>query len=348
VRWSTPPIRSAGGTKRAAEFPDRGPERTGEISFRYDKITLAKVGPRRPTARPSTVSEWPTIRPELAGKRYGVRGDLSGLKDALAAAKSEVAIELKTKDPMFTPEERAHLRFDLLEYAARDCRISGAAITGSSATEQEDQWSDIDLAFGVVDAAELPSVLSDWTARMYDQHLALHHLDVKSGAWIYRVFLLPSTLQVDLAFVPATEFRALAPTFRLMSGRANEPRHVPPPQPLDLIGLGWLYALHARSCIARQKLWQAEHMISGIRDHVFALACIRHDLPAVHGRGIDQLPSGVTAQLESSLVRELNVVELLRAFRVVVAGLLSEIRRADSELAGRLQEALTHLTESSR
>jgi len=247
---------------------------------------------------------------------------------------------------MFTPEERAHLRSDLLEYAARDRRISGAAITGSGATEHEDQWSDIDLAFGVVDAAELPNVLADWTARMYDQHLALHHLDVKSGAWIYRVFLLPSTLQVDLAFVSGTEFRALAPTFCLVSGRANEPRHPPPPQPLDIIGLGWLYALHARSCIARQKLWQAEYMISGIRDHAFALACMRHGLPAAHGRGIDQLPSGVTAQLESSLVRQLDAVELLRAFRVVTHVVLSEIRSADSQLAGRLQEALTHLTES--
>ncbi len=74
---------------------------------------------------------------------------------------------------------------------------------------------------------------------MYDQHLALHHLDVKSGAWIYRVFLLPSTLQVDLAFVSGAEFRALAPTFRLMFGRANEPRHPSPPQPLDIIG-SWL------------------------------------------------------------------------------------------------------------
>jgi len=247
---------------------------------------------------------------------------------------------------MFTPEERAQLRSELLEYAALDCRISGVAITGSGASGQEDQWSDIDLAFGVVDAAGLPGVLADWTARMYGQHSALHHLDVKSGDWIYRVFLLPSTLQVDLAFVPGTEFRPLAPTFRLVSGRANEPRHAPPPQPLDLIGLGWLYALHVRSCIARQKLWQAEYMISGMRDHALALACIRHGLPATHGRGIDQLPDGVTAQLERSLVRQLDVVELWRAFRVVTDALLNEIQSADSELAGRLQGALTHLTES--
>jgi hypothetical protein len=182
---------------------------------------------------------------------------------------------------------------------------------------------------------------------MYYRHLALHHFDVKSGAWIYRVFLLPGTLQVDLAFVPASEFRALAPTFRLMFGKANESRHAPPPPPEDIIGLGWLYALHARSCIARRNLWQAEYMISGIRDSALALACVRHGLPAVHGRGIDRLPVGVTAPFEGSLVGNLDAAELSRAFRVAVDGLLTEIRSTDKELAGRLQETLTSLSETA-
>jgi hypothetical protein len=173
-------------------------------------------------------------------------------------------------------------------------------------------------------------------------------MDVRAGEWIYRVFILPSTLQVDLAFAPATEFRPLASTFRLISGKANESRHAAQPQAADLIGFGWLYALHARSCIARQQFWQAEYMISGIRDNALALACIRHGLPAVHGRGLDRLPSEVTGQLESSLVQRLDGAELSRAFRVAVDGLLSEVRSADAELAGRLEEALTCLTETSR
>jgi hypothetical protein len=247
---------------------------------------------------------------------------------------------------MFTPEERAQLRSDLLKYAASDQRIGGAAITGSAASEREDQWSDIDLAFGVVDAGELPNVLSDWTARMYDQYSAVHHMDVNSGPWIYRVFLLASTLQVDLAFVSAAEFRALAPTFRLMFGKANESRHAPPPPSDALIGLGWLYALHARSCIARRHLWQAEYMISGVRDNALALACLRLGLPTAHGRGIDQLPVGVTAPLEGSLVRQLDTAELSRAFRVVVSGLLSEIESVDEELAGRLGETIRRLSET--
>jgi hypothetical protein len=246
---------------------------------------------------------------------------------------------------MFSPEERARVRSGILEYAARDQRISGAAITGSAAAGREDNWSDIDLAFGVGNAAELPNVLADWTAHMYDHHVALHHVDVRTGEWIYRVFLLPSTLQVDLAFVPAAEFRALAPTFRLMSGKANEPRYASVPPHGDIIGLGWLHALHARSCIARQKCWQAEYMISGVRDCALALACIRHGLPAAHGRGMDLLPSEVTAQFEGSLVRRLDAVELARAFRVAIHGLLSEIRNTDVQLAERLHGGLTSLTE---
>ena len=248
---------------------------------------------------------------------------------------------------MFTPEERAGLRSALLEYAANDNRISGAAITGSAADAREDRWSDIDLAFGVSQSAELPDVLADWTAHMYQQHLALDHLDIQAGAWTYRVFLLPSTLQVDLAFVPATEFRALAPTFRLIFGEANEPRDFPPASAGDLVRLGWLYALHARSCIARGKVWQAEYTISGVRDQALALACIRHGLPAVHGRGMDLLPSGEAAEFEGSLVRQLDSDELSRAFRVVVHGFLGEIRHVDEELAGRLQAALTELVEPS-
>jgi hypothetical protein len=87
-------------------------------------------------------------------------------------------------------------------------------------------------------------------------------------------------------------------------------------------------------------------MVSGIRDNALALACIRHGLPAVHGRGLGLLPSGVAAQFEGSLVRQLDTSELSRAFRVVVHGLLSEIRFADEELAGRLQGVLLSLIET--
>ncbi len=86
-------------------------------------------------------------------------------------------------------------------------------------------------------------------------------------------------------------------------------------------------------------------MISSIRDHTLALACIRHGLPSVHGRGIDLLPSGIVTQFEGSLVRQLDTAELSRAFQVTTLLLLSEIRNIDEALAERLKETLICLSE---
>jgi hypothetical protein len=246
---------------------------------------------------------------------------------------------------MFTWQQRGEIRSDLLQYAAQDRRISGAAITGSAAVESEDEWSDIDLAFGVSDDADRTEVMADWTAYMYEQHRAVHHMDMAAGAWIYRVFLLPGTLQVDLAFVSAAEFRPLAPTFRLVSGNAGEARYLPPQSPHDIIGFGWLYALHVRSCIARRQLWQAEYMVSGVRDCALALACLRHNLPAVHGRGMDRLPNDLIARFEGALVREIHAAELSRAFGVAVERLEDEIRFVDEELGSRLCGSLALLRQ---
>jgi hypothetical protein len=220
-------------------------------------------------------------------------------------------------------------------------------VTGSAANGPGDAWSDIDLGFGVGDAAQMRDVLRDWTARMYERHQALHHFDVMAGAWVYRVFLLASTLQVDLAFAPAGEFGARAPTFRLVFGRAAELPHVTPPAADGLIGLGWLYALHARSSLARGRLWQAEYMVSAMRDQVLALACLRHGLPAREGRGMDSLPAEITRPLGAALVRGIEAAEIARAFRAATEGLLAETRRVDESLGARLEATVLELCDGA-
>jgi hypothetical protein len=244
---------------------------------------------------------------------------------------------------VFSPEERDALRTELLELARTDSRITGAALTGSASVGDQDRWSDIDLAFGVRPASELKSVLDKFGARMYSNHHALHHLDVTSGSWIYRVFLLPNTLQVDLAFAPETDFGARAATFRLVFGHAIAPTPAPVPNVQDMIGYAWLYALHARSSLARGKVWQAEYMISAMRDQVLALACVRLGLPAREGRGTDALP----ADVKTPLVRTLDPGELLRALQVVTSALQREIHSADPQLEIRLAQTLQALTETA-
>ena len=246
---------------------------------------------------------------------------------------------------MFTPEERTRLRDALVARARADERITGAALTGSASRDAEDRWSDIDLALGVAADADAGRVMADWTGAMYREHGAADHLDVVSGAVVYRVFLLVSTLQVDIAFAPEGEFGPTAPTFRLLFGRAVDrmPADGAAADRAGLVGMAWLYALHARSSLARGRVWQAEYMISGVRDHVLALACVRYGVPAVQGRGMDQLPAEVLAGFAAGLVRSVDGGELERAFRAVTESLIVEIGLVDAGLAGRLSGVLREL-----
>jgi len=248
---------------------------------------------------------------------------------------------------MYTPEDREKIRSELVALARDDPRITGAALTGSASVGREDRYSDIDLAFGVRTAADVSAVLDDRVVWLKKRYGALDHFDITAGAWVYRVFLLPSTLQVDVACVPESEFGPRAPTFRLLFGRANELTTERGPRVHDLVGWGWLYALHARSAIARGLWWQGEYMVSAIRDQAIALACIRHGLPSAYGRGADALPREILAAFEGAIIRELTSKELVRAMAVAVDVLVNEIRPADPALAADLDGTLRELVTTA-
>jgi predicted nucleotidyltransferase len=242
---------------------------------------------------------------------------------------------------MYTPQERTALREALVEAARSDERVTGAALTGSAALDAEDAWSDIDLAFAV--AGEPEPVVADFTGRMYREHDAVHHMDVVVGRTVFRVFLLANTLQVDLAFWPEADFGATTPKFRLLFGTAQELDQVRPPEARRLIDLAWLHALHARSSIARGRGWQAEYMIGRVREYALALACLRHGLPAVEGRGLDRLPAEITTPFAETLVGGLD--DLDRPFHAVVELLAAEIDLADPGLGARLTPLLREVAK---
>lgn len=248
--------------------------------------------------------------------------------------------------PIFTPEEREQLRSKLVSAAEADSRIVGAAHTGSGSTGSIDRWSDIDLALSLAPDASSDEVLASWTKVMYDENCAVAHHDVRYETTLFRVFLLRNTLQVDIAFWPSTEFRAIGANFKLIFGAANDPRPVSNPDTKEFIGMGWLYALHVRSSIARSRLWEAEFMLRGMRDQVLTLACLRHSLKVHQGRGIDDLPLELRTHLAECLVRSLDRRELERANAATLEALCEEIKFADAELWKSLQEPLRVLLET--
>ena len=249
---------------------------------------------------------------------------------------------------MFTTEQRDYVRDRVLDLARTDPRVTAGALTGSTAVGAEDSWSDIDLAFAIAAGISLEAVLADWTAVLEQELGALHHWDLRAGAWIYRVFLLPDGLEVDLAVTPEQEFGARGPRFRPLFGPTRQVAPAAAPDAQYLVGLGWHHVLHARSCIERGKPWQAEYWISGIRDHVLALACLRLGEEAVFGRGSDRLPAGVTDPLIDTLVRSLAQAELRRALAVATACLISELEAWDPPLGARLKPPLLEFGMSQR
>ena len=248
---------------------------------------------------------------------------------------------------MFSIPEREALRDRLIAAARSDDRITAAAVVGSGANDDEDAWSDIDLALRLADGLEPDDLAAEWTTRIYESASAVDHLDVWSDSTLFRVFLLSNSLQVDISFWPGDAFAAWGPSFRLLFGESNEPRPPRSPAPGALIGMGWLYALHARSSIARGRALQANHWINGVRDQVITLACLRHGLPAHEGRGVDDLPAGLRQSLAETLVRELDERELHRALTASVGALLEEAQRVDPDREQRLRETVWGLVATA-
>ncbi len=137
---------------------------------------------------------------------------------------------------MFSVEYRDRIRDRVLEHAASDPRVVAGAIVGSLALDQGDRWSDLDLSFAVVEGVPVLEVLDDWTRSAVAEFDAIHLFDQPSGASLYRVFLFPGCLQVDLSFTPAFAFGATSPSFKLLFGQAVDKPYPQPPSAEDLFG----------------------------------------------------------------------------------------------------------------
>jgi hypothetical protein len=241
---------------------------------------------------------------------------------------------------MFSREERERVRAALVHAAQSDSDISGAAHLGSAATDRLDDWSDIDLALCISPRAAVDDVIAAWTARMYADHAAVAHCDIRRRETLYRVFLLRNTLQVDLSFWPAERFRATGPKFKLIFGSAKEADLSANDSTAELIGLAWLYGLHVRSSIARRRLLQAEYMLSNMRNRVIALACLREGFSTSEGRGFDDLSNDQKSSFAQCYPSSVDFEELQRALQQTMRALINEIRLQDRDLAEKIGSTL--------
>jgi len=245
---------------------------------------------------------------------------------------------------VFTVEERERIRERLIERAQADPRIVAAAEVGSRAQGPGDRWSDIDLTFGLAAGVSVADILAAWTPEIEREFGAVTLFDLPHLSSVYRVFLFPGLLQVDLSFTPGHEFGALGPKFKLLFCEAVARIQPAAPTAAYRFGLAAHHALRARFSIERERFWQAEYWISSLRDEGLALACMRRGLAAGYARGYDDLPADVREFFSAAIVRSLDRTELMRALAVAVEGLLRESAEA-GELAKRVSGELAQLIQ---
>jgi hypothetical protein len=245
-------------------------------------------------------------------------------------------------DIVFSIDDRNRLRDRVLDIASSDPRVVSGAVLGSLAHGEGDRWSDLDLMFAVADDVAVTEVLEAWTRTVVREFDAIRLFDLSNGPITYRVFLLPSSLELDLSFTPASEFGAGGPRFRLLFGGSVEKPYGSPPPANELLGYAVHHALHARSCIERGRHWQAEYWISALRDRALALACRRRGLDGAYGRDFDELPAEVVGPFTGALVQSLERADLRRALGNAVTVLLRESAEA-REMAEKVESQLREL-----
>ena len=243
----------------------------------------------------------------------------------------------------FTTTERTLVYERVLEIAKTDARVTGGAVVGSIASNKADELSDIDITFGIKNGIEPEQVLNEWTELLNVEFNVVHFFDIRHATAIYRVFLFPNCLELDLSVVPENDFGAIAPNFQLLFGNSNKPKDSPKSHIVDLIGLSWHHVLHANAAIHRHKPWQAEYWMSALRDHVISMKCIRLDLPPFYAKGADSLSQQEMQGMASTLIKSLDLSELRANLMLISQFLIAEIQHHDEKLAKRLADVFQKL-----
>ena len=201
---------------------------------------------------------------------------------------------------LFTPEERSASARRSSRRAPR-IRITGAALTRFGVRGEEDRWSDVDVFLGVDEDVDIDEVRAGLDGHALRGVAARSTTGTsRSGAAIYRVFLLASWAPGRRRLYAGSDFGAGGRRFRALFGSPVEqqaPR--PPAVPVTSSGAAGSASSPCERRRSSGRGWEAEYWIGGARDQTLALACLRLGLSTVLRKGSRPAAAGGTAPLES-------------------------------------------------
>jgi len=218
---------------------------------------------------------------------------------------------------MFSETETQRVRTLVIDMARADPRVLAGAEVGSRALGGGDRWSDLDLTFALREDVDLGALADEWAQTLRTNEGVALLFDLPVPPTLYRVFLWPGALQVDLSWTT----RAIpqrGEKFRMLFGDAVERMPRSRPDARQSFGLAVHHALRARICIERGRPWAAAWCIEGLRNETLTLACIARGLPERFARSHDVLPGELLDRTRPTLVRGLERDELLRALAAAI------------------------------
>ncbi len=173
---------------------------------------------------------------------------------------------------MFSVSFRDEVREKIIEKAKSDQRIVSAAAIGSYAGGVVDRWADIDLSFGIDESYAIGELIDVFTDYIENELKGEVLFNVTQGNTIYRVFLLPGCLQVDLSFTPDNEFGPKGPHFKLLFGHQHEKQKKKIPDPIhEPFGLMVHHLLRTKVCAERNQLQRADIWLGKAKNYVLEL-----------------------------------------------------------------------------
>ncbi len=234
---------------------------------------------------------------------------------------------------LFTQRRRLDVLDKLTTFFAADHAIAGLVLVGSSAEEDMDLFSGLDLLVVVNNGAVFPSVYHKWKNRLCEILPVAYDFEAETSVdhATYSI-MLDDYLEINLYFsqlktliarrhpwhviFDATPAQDVLPT--LHASYRTESIAGPARQYQLMITSTWQAIIKCVAAIHRDELWRALHMLERLRHQSIELAALNYDIDIRNYAEVDQLPDMMLRELQQTMPDSINKEAIRQALQATV------------------------------
>ncbi len=254
---------------------------------------------------------------------------------------------------LFSQRRRLDVLDRLKTFFATDSAIAGLVLVGSSAEEDMDRFSGLDLLVVVANGSVFPSIYRKWKNRLYDLLPLLYEFEVESS-FDHAVYsmMLEDYLEINLYFSPVKTLVAhREPWHVLFDHSSNEDiqatleatyrkeQILKPVRTYEqMMASIWQPILKCVIALNRGETWRALHMLDLIRQQTIELASINHNVDTRNYAEVDQLPEMFLIHLRHSLPLNTDNMAIRRALQATTNLFFQQAELFEQELQFKLAQ----------